>query len=193
MWFCWTLEFHQIKSYNISAYIVEPASHHIYDDINAVSWDLYLFFSFTHSDDASLLTAHSRLDYKSTQVCADPAPPSFLLFLHISIHNKLLICCVPHHSPQMLQLFLAEVHHDFKWGPSVTPSHPVAFALAVPSGGVSEGVAAGSGNPASYWDYGWLTDGSQPCHIQSVRTTGTNLQCQLQTHLRHSMLQLKTV
>ncbi len=120
-------------------------------------------------------------------------PPHFLLFLHISIHNKLLICCVPHHSPQMLQLFLAEVHHDFKWGPSVTPSHPVAFALAVPSGGVSEGVGAGSGNPASYWDYGWLTGGSQPCHIQSVRTTGTNLQCQWQTHLRHNLLQLKTV
>lgn len=119
-------------------------------------------------------------------------PPLFSL-LHISIHNKLLICYVPPSFPPDASTLLAEVHHDFRWGPSVSPSHPVAFALAVPSRRVSEGVGAGLCNPVSYWDQRWLTGGSQPCHRQSVRTTGTNLQCQLHTHSRHRLLQLKTL
>lgn len=121
-------------------------------------------------------------------------PPNFFFSSYTSVFTiSFLSAMFPHHSLQMLQLFLAEVHHDFKWGPSVSPSHPVAFALAVPSGGVSEGVGAGLRNPVSYWDQRWLTGGSQPCHRQSVRTTGTNLQCQLHTHSRHRLLQLKTL
>lgn len=116
-------------------------------------------------------------------------PPNFFFFSssYPSVFTISFLSAIPP------SFFLAELHHDFKWAPSVTPSHPVAFAPAVPSGGVSEGVGAGLRNPASYWDQRWLTGGSQPCLKQSVGTTDTNLQCQLQTHSRHSLLKLTTL